>query len=119
MKIKKNKNKLQAKRRNKKTLHILDAKIPVSIYISITLGILSALSFIVMCIISAICEGQASVEIAYVPMIAVVCNITGLFIAYRCFKMDDVRDRLVSVANILNCTLIILYMILYIIGMVF
>lgn len=118
MKINVNKNKLQAKRRKKKALRINNKKLPVKVYISLALGILSFVSLVTVCIISAVYKGEADANIGIIPLIAVVCNIIGLVLAYRCLKTDDIHDKRISVANIINCTLIIIYMLLYIIGMI-
>lgn len=108
----------QARKKRREALRVSVSKIPVEVYISMIIGFLSMVSFIVVCILSAINRGNAALWVGVIPIIATVCNAGALFLAYRCFKLDDVRNKWVSIAAIMNGFMVIIYMLLYIMGLV-
>ncbi|MBE5938455.1 MAG: hypothetical protein E7265_10555 [Lachnospiraceae bacterium] len=112
----KNNRKKEARKKRRKAMRVSASKVPLSIYFSLAVGILSLISFFLVCAIAAANKGAAGIWVGTVPLIAGLANIFALIIAYKGFKMDDVRSKWVSVASIINGIMIILYLLLYIIG---
>lgn len=114
---KKNRKRIARKKR-REALRVSVKRIPVSVYAALLIAIVSIVSFLAMCIISACNKGNAGLVAGFVPILAALFNVIGLVLAYSCFKMEDVRNKVVSIATILNGFMIIMYLLLYILGMV-
>lgn len=107
-----------ARKKRREALRISVKRVPVSVYIALVIGLLSIISFLIICIVSAFDKGNTGLIAGAVPVVAALLNVIGLVLSYSCFRMDDVRNKFVSFATILNGFMIIMYLLLYIYGMI-
>lgn len=110
--------KIMARKKRREALRASVKKIPVSVYIALLISFISIISFLVICIVSATKKGNAGLIAGFVPIVAALFNVIGLVLSYSCFKMDDIRSKVVSIATILNGFMVIIYLLLYILGMI-
>ena len=107
-----------ARKKRREALRISVKRVPVSVYIALVIGLLSIISFFIICMVSAFDMGNTGMIAGAVPIVAALLNVIGLVLSYSCFRMDDVRNKFVSFATILNGFMIIMYLLLYIYGMI-
>ena len=104
--------------RKKKGLKIVTSHTPKPVYLSMCLAVLSLIMFLTVCIISACFQGKADLYIGVIPFIALLLNIIGFLLSYRYFNKEDIRIKWVTISSFMNALLAIIYLVLYILGIV-
>ena len=117
VKVKTKKNKNRNKNTIKKQTITFSRKyVTASSVISIIFAILSVVSFIFMCIYSAVNKGEAGSVAGIVPIFAMIINLAGFVLAYANFKRENVKMKYVTIGAVSNALLLIAYLFLYLTG---
>ena len=110
-KEKKNKNTIQ-----KQTITFSRKHVTGSSVISIIFAGISLLSFIGMCIYSAVNKGDAGPAAGIVPIFAMILDLAGIVLAYVNFRRENIKMKYVTIGAVSNALLLIFYLFLYLTG---
>ncbi len=81
---------------------------------------LLALGALVMMVVLFVCagnaRGQGGIAYGYLGICNLVLSIVGFVMALRCYKQDDIYLTTPTIGSIVNGIIIIIYLILYIMG---
>nr|MBP3597928.1 hypothetical protein [Eubacterium sp.] len=80
----------------------------------ISLGALVMMVVIFLCAGNA--KGQGGIAYGYLGIFNLVLSIVGFVMALRCYKQDDIYVTTPTIGSIVNGMIIIIYLILYIMG---
>ncbi len=61
-------------------------------------------------------RGQGGIVFGYLGICNLVLSVVGFVIALRCYKQDDIYVTMPTIGSIVNGIIIIIYLILYIMG---
>ena len=111
-KVKKNKN----NKREKVKMTFSRKYVPFTAILSIITAGISVVAFVSVCIYSAYKAGDAGIVAGTVPIAAMIINLAGFIFAYVNFKAENVKMQYVTIGAVLNAVLLILYLILYLMG---
>lgn len=100
----------------RKKLRIATKRTTASSVISLITGILSIIILVSMIIVSAVYKGVAGQIIGIVPLITLIFNVAAFIIAYRQFKVENVRLGIVSAAAVINGCMVVVFLVLYLVG---
>lgn len=76
----------------------------------------SLLSFAAACVISGRNGGNAGLGIGLIGMLCFLASITGFIMAWISLHQENIRPLFPTIGSVVNGLLIIVYMILYILG---
>ena len=98
-------------------LRLTDKRHPAEAVVSTVFAIVSFVFFVTLCIISGNNEGKGSLMLMGLGgMGCMLLSVIGFILAFRCLKKDNIRYAFVNIGSIGNGILVIMYMILYALG---
>lgn len=97
-------------------LRLTDKRHPVSGIASSVLAAVSFISFAAACIISGSNGGNAGLGIGLIGILCFLVSITGFIMAWISLHQENIRPLFPTIGSLVNGILVIIYMILYILG---
>lgn len=97
-------------------LRLTDKRHPISGIVSSILAVVSFVSFAAACIMSGMNGGNAGFGIGLVGISCFLVSITGFIIAWISLHQENIRPLFPTAGSLVNGILIIIYMVLYILG---
>lgn len=97
-------------------LRLTDKRHPISGIVSSILAVVSFVSFAAACIMSGMNGGNAGFGIGLVGISCFLVSITGFIIAWISLHQENIRSLFPTAGSLVNGILIIIYMVLYILG---
>ena len=97
-------------------LRLTDKRHPVSGIASSVLAAVSFISFSAACIISGRNGGNAGLGIGLIGISCFLVSITGFIMAWVSLHQENIRPLFPTIGSLVNGILVIIYMILYILG---
>ncbi|MCR5203393.1 MAG: DUF6142 family protein [Lachnospiraceae bacterium] len=110
------KNKHKKKLTTQGELKLTEKKIPINGVISLMLGILAIILFLIACIYSGFYRGKAGQWVGIMGFISLILSAIGIFFSWLALKEDNIRVVLPSIAGILNVIITLFFVILYVIS---
>jgi hypothetical protein len=107
----------QRKKRKKDGLRLTDKKHPIQGIWSTILGILSIVIFLILCIMSGEARGASGIEIGFMGLLCGAISIAGFALALLALRLENIRQLFPSLGVVINGLMILLYLIVYIVGM--
>ncbi len=103
-------------KKEKGELRLTDKRHPMSGIASSILAIISFVSFAAACIISGLDAGNAGLGIGLIGVSCFLVSTAGFIMAWISLHQENIRPLFPTIGSVANGLLIILYMILYILG---
>ncbi len=97
-------------------LHLTDKRHPVSGIASSVIAAVSFISFAAACIISGRNGGNAGSGIGLIGISCFIISIIGFVMAWISLHQENIRPLFPAIGSLVNGILIVIYMILYILG---
>jgi uncharacterized membrane protein (UPF0136 family) len=104
-------------KRKRKAVKFTDKKHSFRGIVSLILGILSGIAFLILSYLSSLSKGNGGLAFGVAGMILFVMSIVGLVLSIKSFKETDIYFTASIIGLILNGLFVCLYFILYIIGL--
>jgi hypothetical protein len=105
------------KRRKKDGLRLTDKKHPIQGIWSAILGFLSVILFLVLCVMSGAAGGASGIEIGFLGFLCAAVSVFGFVLAMLSLRLENIRQFFPSVGVVTNGLMILLYLLVYIVGM--
>jgi len=86
--------------------------------LSAIFGIITVLGFITTCIISGVNKGEGGTIIGIIGILLFVLSLIGFVLSYKALKQKDIFYRFPITGMIANGFMLIIFMIIYILGII-
>lgn len=104
-------------KRRKEGLRLTDKKHPKQGIWATALGVLSIVIFLVLCFMSGEARGKSGIEIGFMGLLCVLVSLAGFVLAWLSLRLENIRQLFPSLGVIINGLMLLLYLIVYILGM--
>ncbi|MDD7402832.1 MAG: DUF6142 family protein [Butyribacter sp.] len=104
------------KRGTQSSLRLTDKKHPVSGVIATILGVVSVISFIVICFVSSQSHGNAGILIGLAGIICFLLSIAAFVLSWITLHQENIRPLFPTIGAVIGGLSIVFYLLLYIWG---
>lgn len=100
----------------RKKIQFTDKKHPMLGIISALIALVSLTVMIILFVGSGLAKGNAGIAYGYIGILNLIISVVGFVFSLRCYKQDEIYMTTPTIGSVVNGIIIIVYLILYFVG---
>lgn len=104
------------KKQRQSSLHLTDKRHPVAGVLAMFLGIISVISFVVLCFISSQSHGHAGMFVGFLGILCFILSLIGFVMSWITLRQENIRPVFPTIAAIINGLEVVFYFVLCILA---
>lgn len=105
-------------KRNKEIIHFSGRSHTKMGIISAVIGIAVVLGFLSISVISGLAKGKGSILLGFIGILLFGLSVFGFILSYKSFQKKDIFYRFPIIGAVLNGIMALLFLVIYIVGIV-
>lgn len=107
---------MQVRFGKRRGIRFSDRTHPVFGIISTLIGCASFLILLILCLVSGRAKGNAGIMVGVVGILSMLASVVGFIMATKCYRKEDIYMSMPVVGSVLNGVLVIVYLLLFCVG---
>lgn len=103
---------------SRRKIQFTDKTHPAGGIVSVVIGVMALAALVTLCLVSSSVKGNAGFLFGIYGLLVLVAGIVGFVMAARCYKKDEIYMVTPAVGTVLNVTIILFCILIYVLGVV-
>lgn len=103
---------------SRRKIQFTDKTHPAGGIVSVVIGVMALAALVTLCLVSCSVKGNAGFLFGIYGLLVLVAGIVGFVMAARCYKKDEIYMVTPAVGTVLNVTIILFCILIYVLGVV-